>query len=100
MNTECYHVEFIRLIRRRFQKINRSHFGQEKSALQPRQRTGLHLRSRYSQIGRIRLRIAAPTTEFSRFGPLRILFVSKPEKIAQWKEIRTRREKCIELKQC
>ena len=40
--------------------------------LPPWQRTGSHLRRRHGQIGRIRLQTAAPSTVFSRFGPLRL----------------------------
>ena len=62
-------------------------FGEEKSSLPPWQRTGQHLRRRHGQIGRIRLRTAAPSTIFSRFGPVRLLFVSKLEKITRRAEI-------------
>ena len=51
--------------------------------LPPWQRTGSHLRRRHGQIGRIRLRTAAPSTVFSRFGPVRLLFVSKLEKVTR-----------------
>ena len=44
-------------------------FGEEKSALPPRQRTGSHHRRRHGQIGRIALRTAAPSTVF---GPVRL----------------------------
>ena len=62
-------------------------FGEEKSALPPWQRTGSHLHRRHGQIGRIRLRAAAPSTVFSRFDPVRLLFVSKLEKVTRWAEI-------------
>ena len=51
--------------------------------LPPWQRTGSHLRRRHGQIGRIRLRTAAPSIAFSRFGRVRLLFVSKLEKDAR-----------------
>ena len=54
-------------------------FGEEKSALPPWQCTGSHYRRRHGQISRIRLRTAAPSTVFSRFGAVRLLFVSKLE---------------------
>ena len=57
-------------------------FSEEKYALPPWQRTGSHLRRRHGQIGRIRLRTAASSTAFSRFSPVRLLFVSKLEKLA------------------
>ena len=62
-------------------------FGEEKSALPPWQRTGSHLRRRHGQIGRIRLRTTAPSTVFSRFGPVRLLFISKLEKVTRQAEI-------------
>ena len=55
--------------------------------LPPWQRTGLHLRRRRGEIGRIMLRTAAPSTVFSRFGPVRLLFVSKLEKVTRRAEI-------------
>ena len=63
------------------------HLAKKKSAFPPRQRTGSHLRRRHSQIGRIRLRTAAPSTVFSRFGHVRLLFVSKLEKVTRRAEI-------------
>ena len=68
----------IRPIRRRIAEKT-APFGEEKSALSPWQRTGSHLRRRHGQISRIRLRTAAPSTAFSRFGPVRLLFDSKLE---------------------
>ena len=53
----------------------------------PWQRTGSHLRRRHGQIGRIRLRTAAPSTVFSRFSPVRVLFISKLEKVTRRAEI-------------
>ena len=44
-------------------------------------------RSVIRQIGRIGLRAAAPSTVFSRFGPVRLLFVSKLEKVTRRAEI-------------
>ena len=55
--------------------------------LPPWQRTSLYLRHRHGQIGRIRLRTAAPSTAFSIFGPVRRLFVSKLEKVTRRAEI-------------
>ena len=59
----------------------------KKNAPPPWQRTGSHLRRRHGQIGRIRLRTAALFTVFSRFGPARLLFVSKLEKDTRRAEI-------------
>ena len=42
--------------------------------------TGSHLHCCHGQIGRIRLQTAASSTVFCRFGPVRLLFVSKLEK--------------------
>jgi len=50
--------------------------------------TGSHLRRRHRQISRIRLRTAASSTVFSRFDPMRLLSVSKLEKVTHWAEIR------------
>ena len=55
--------------------------------LSPWQRTSSHLRRRHGEIGRIRLRTAAPSTVFSRFGPVRLLFVSKLKKVTRRAEI-------------
>ena len=57
------------------------------NALSPWQRTGSHLRRCHGQIGRIRLQTAASSTIFSRFGPVRLLFVSKLEKVTRRAEI-------------
>ena len=48
-------------------------------------------RSVIRQIGRIGLRAAAPSTVFSRFGPVRLLFVSKLEKVTRRAEISVER---------
>jgi Transposase (partial DDE domain) len=48
---------------------------------------GLHLLSCQGQIGRIGQKTATPSTVFSRFGPVRLLFVSKLEKFIRQAEI-------------
>ena len=45
------------------------------------------IRNYHSKTGQITLRIAVSSTVFSRFGPMRFLFVPKHEKIAWWKAI-------------
>ena len=57
-------------------------FIEKESDLSPWQRTSSLIRNCHSKTGRITLRIAASSTLFSRFGPMRLFFVSKYEKMA------------------
>ena len=63
-------------------------FCEEKYALPPWQRINSNFRRRHCRISRIRLRISASSTVFSKFGLLRLLFVSKLEKITHRAAIR------------
>ena len=68
-----------------------SPFGEEESALPSRHCTDSHVPSIDGQIQRIPLRIAFPSSIFTRFSSLRLFPVSKPEEMIQRKEIHHQR---------
>ena len=63
----------------------------KKSALSPWQCISSLIRNCHSKTGRLALRTAASSTLFSRFDPMRFLFVLKYEQMAWWKAIHVKR---------
>ncbi|KAM8719395.1 hypothetical protein ACLKA7_012018 [Drosophila subpalustris] len=70
-----------------FERRNRKEtasYGEEKSVVPPRQCTVSQINENNGKIERIGLRIASPSTVFSRFGPQRLLALRRPQKDAPW----------------
>ncbi|KAM8718685.1 hypothetical protein ACLKA7_001404 [Drosophila subpalustris] len=70
-----------------FERRNRKEtasYGEEKSVVPPRQCTVSQINENNGKIERIGLRIASPSTVFSRFGPQRLLAFRRPQKDAPW----------------
>ncbi|KAL7725070.1 hypothetical protein ACLKA6_010344 [Drosophila palustris] len=78
-----YYMALLERLKRRNRKETAS-YGEEKSVVPPRQCTVSQINENNGKIERIGLRIASPSTVFSRFGPQRLLALRRPQKDAPW----------------